>query len=291
VCVREPLPEAFAVAGIGHGNTWGQQTSEYLARMAELAQLGGARTLLISNEVNAAYIAGALKNLRIPYQITAGNHTMSRWDDFFPQRSQAHDDGPMRIVTFGNDINYSWSEPYELLTARADATVRILACFEAHPPIDLIRDGKVNLLFDAHGGGEHAKFNQFPPRTFHRRPPNSDTMVWFPMSHTGVAASVQSAKDLAIMGVPRRDKSPLRVEYSGANDGSSNALTARIINESRIPFFGARVRLIMRSSKYSLSGAKVLQQFGSDDGRFTIIDAEAVVPPTGVVEVIAKQSS
>ena len=45
----EPLGESFFIAGCGHMNTWGQQTSEYLAKCAELAQLAGARTLLIAN--------------------------------------------------------------------------------------------------------------------------------------------------------------------------------------------------------------------------------------------------
>jgi hypothetical protein len=84
--------------------------------------------LPIANEVNAVYIAGALKGLRIPYAITAGNHTMARWEDFFPQHCQTLDDGPIRIVSFSNVVTTSWSEVRERLTDRPDATARILLC-------------------------------------------------------------------------------------------------------------------------------------------------------------------
>ena len=48
VCVRPPLPKEYHVAGCGHMNTWGQQTAEYLTRVAEVTELAGARTLVIA---------------------------------------------------------------------------------------------------------------------------------------------------------------------------------------------------------------------------------------------------
>ncbi|PYV07676.1 MAG: hypothetical protein DMG07_27880, partial [Acidobacteria bacterium] len=290
ICVREPLPEAFAIAGVSHMNTWGQQTSEYLARVAELVQLAGARALLIANEVNAAYIAGALKELRIPYAITAGNHTMARWDDFFPQRCQALDDGPMRIVSFSNEITASWSEARDLLIARKDATARILLCYEAFPPLDLIRDGRVKLLFDGHSGENHPQRGQFPPRTLHMRAPSYESVRWISMTHDGLAPSLLSPEDVPSLRVPREGNLPLRVEFSAANNGTARALTARIINETGIRFPGARVRLVLRAGNYTVSGAKVLQAFHSDDGKVTVIDVETEARTAPATEIVVRDS-
>src|SRR5262249_8713029 len=130
VCVRPPLPAAFHIAGCGHMNTWGQQTAEHLARVAELSHLAGARTLLIANEVNAAYVSGALADLRMPYVVTRGNHTMARWSDFFGMTSRSHDDGTMRIVDFGRWPYESWDEAHALFRNRPSTTNRVLVCYE-----------------------------------------------------------------------------------------------------------------------------------------------------------------
>lgn len=167
VCVRPPLPENYHVAGCGHMNTWGQQTAEYLARVAEVAELAGARTLLIANEVNAAYVSGALLDLRIPYVVTAGNHTMSRWSEFYGASSRARDDGPMRIVDFGRWPYESWAEVESLFRSAPKATNRVIVCYEGFAPIGLIKEQNINLLFDAHSDEPHAERKQFPPRTFH----------------------------------------------------------------------------------------------------------------------------
>jgi hypothetical protein len=149
VCVRPSLPESFHVAGCGHMNTWGQQTAEYLARVAEVAELAGARTLLIANEVNAAYVSGALLDVRMPYVVTAGNHTMPRWSEFFGASSRAHDDGPMRIVDFGRWPYESWTEVESLFRSAPKATNRVIVCYESFAPIGLIKEQNIKLLFDA----------------------------------------------------------------------------------------------------------------------------------------------
>lgn len=291
VCVREALPPLFAVAGVGHMHTWGQQTSEYLARVAETAQLAGARALLISNEVNAAYIAGALKDLRIPYSITSGNHTMSRWDNFYPQRCEAFDDGPMRIVTFGDDPTYSWEEPRHLLEAREDASARILLCYEAYAPLELIHSAKVDMLFDGHSFEDHPDRDQFQPSTLHMRPPDQESIRWIPMGYDGLAPSVSTTKDVPSFQIPRRGQSPLRVEFSAENSGAANALTARITNETGIHFPNARVRFVLKAGEYAVSGAKILQAFRSDDGKISVVDVEIDVNPRSTVEATARRAS
>ena len=285
VCVREPLPQEFFVAGIGHMNTWGQQTAEYLARVAEMAELAGARTLLISNEVNAAYVSGALANLRIPYLVTQGNHTMPRWDEFFGWSSLVHDDGAMRVVTFGRWPYESWHEARRLIGARPDAANRILLCYEGYAPIDLIRGGQVDLLFDGHSDAKHPDRGEFPSGTFHTRAPNQESIRWIAMTPQGVSPQVAGVDDMPVLKIPRSGLSPLRVDWSGPNDGTADRQMAVITNEYPIRFSGVRLRFLLRRGSYRLVEAKAVQIFDSDDGQSTVIDAETSVDAGKTVAV------
>ncbi|MBI3866628.1 MAG: hypothetical protein HY290_32500 [Planctomycetia bacterium] len=278
VSVREPLPPDFHVAGIGHMNTWGQQTAEYLAQVARVAELAGARTLLVSNEVNAAYVSGAFQDLRIPYLVTAGNHTMPRWDEYFGSASVAHDDGSLRVVTFGRSPTESWHEAGRMIRERPDATNRVLLCYEGYAPIDLIRDGQVDLLFDGHSDRPHADTKSFPPGTLHMRAPTQETIRWIPMNHQGISSEIRTAEDVPVLNVPRSGPAPLRLNYTAANDGSALEQTAVITNEYPQRFPHARIRFLMRAGRYRLEGGKPLQTFESDAGTTTVIDAEVDVP-------------
>jgi hypothetical protein len=274
VCVRPPLPAEFHVAGCGHMNTWGQQTAEYLARVAEVAQLAGARTLLIANEVNAAYVSGCLTDLRIPYVVSRGNHTMARWGDFFGASSRAHDDGPMRIVDFGRWPYESWEEVNSLLQNRPTATNRVVVCYEGFAPISLIRDHKIKLLFDGHSDTVPAGREALPPRTFHMRAPTQDTLRWIPMTHDGVAPTVKSNADVPVLSIPRTGESPLRVAFESPDDGSANKQVATITNEFATEFPHARLRLVLRRGAYEITGGTVLQAFDSDDGTRSVLDLD-----------------
>jgi hypothetical protein len=274
VCVREPLPPDFHVAGIGHMNTWGQQTAEYLTRVAQVAELAGARTLLVSNEVNAAYVSGAFQSLRIPYVVTSGNHTMARWDEFFGSSSVAHDDGSLRVVTFGRWPTESWHEAGRLIKERPEATNRVLLCYEGYAPIDLIRDGQVDLLFDGHSDRPHPDSQSFPPGTLHLRAPTQETIRWIPMTRERISSEIRGADDVPVLNVPRSGPAPLRVNFTAANDGSSSEQTAVITNEYPHRFPRARIRFLMRAGRYRLEGGRTLQTFQSDPGTTTVIDAE-----------------
>ena len=287
VCVRPTLPAEFHVAGCGHMNTWGQQTAEYLARVAEVAQLAGARTLLIANEVNAAYVSGALSDLRIPYVVSQGNHTMPRWSDFFGMSSRAHDDGPMRIVDFGRWPYESWEEVHALCRNRSAATNRVVVCYEGFAPISLIREQKINLLFDAHSDNLHAEREAFPPRTFHLRAPTQDTLRWIPMDHRGIAASVKANTDIPVLSIPRTGLSPLRVALAFPECGTVRKQVATITNEYPVEFPHARLRLLLTTGEYRIDGASVSQTFNSDDGTRTILDLDIPVPAKSSVEVRA----
>jgi hypothetical protein len=279
VCVREALPEEFHIAGMSHLNTWGQETSEYLAKVAETVQLAGARFFFDANDVNAAYIAGALKDLRIPYLATAGNHTLPRWDDFFGPRTYAIDDGAMRIVTHNDQPYLPWTETARLAAARPEATNRVLLAFEAYAPLDVILQDKLGLLFDGHSVEEHPKHDQFLPGTVHIRAPDYQAVRWITMTPKGLDAKYRRPKDIPSFRIPREGVSPLRATYSVANDGSAEHMTARVINELKLPFPHARLRFVMkaRAGGYEVHGGRMLQSFVSDDGKVCVVDVEVNV--------------
>jgi len=288
VCVRPPLPEQYHVAGCGHMNTWGQQTAEYLARVAEVAELAGARTLLIANEVNAAYVSGALMELRIPYVVTAGNHTMPRWSEFFGASSRAHDDGPMRIVDFGRWPYESWTEVESLFRNAPKATNRVIVCYESFAPIALIREQNIKLLFDAHTDEPHAERKQFPPRTFQMRAPTQETLRWIPMTHQGIAAAVKTNDDVPVLSIPRTGPSPLRVKFDFPNDGTAAEQVATITNDFATEFPHARLRLVLQRGSDRVTGATVLQAFDSDDATRTVFDLDVRVTGKSAVSIQAK---
>jgi len=293
VCIRPPLPAAFHLAGCGHMNTWGQQTAEYLSRVAEVAQLAGARTLLIANEVNPAYISGALADLRIPYVVTRGNHAVGRWDDFYGPSSRPHDDGPMRIVDFGRWPYEPWTEVEALFRSRPEATNRVVVCYEGFAPLSLIREQDLDLLFDAHSDNLHADRDAFPPRTFHMRAPNQETLRWIPMTHDGLAAEVKTNADVPVLSIPRTGPAPLRTELEFADGGAADRQVVTITNEYPIEFPQASVRLVLHRGKYAVAGGAVSQQFDSDDGRFTIIDVvvRAAAKSTTRLHAVANEDS
>ena len=110
------------------------------------------------------------------------------------------------------------------------------------------------------------------------------------MTHDGLAPSLLSPEDVPSLRVPREGNLPLRVEFSAANNGTASALTARIINETGIRFPGARVRLVVRAGTYTVSGAKVLQAFHSDDGKVTVIDVETEARTGPATEIVVRDS-
>jgi len=293
VCVRPSLPAEFHVAGCGHMNTWGQQTAEYLARVSETAQLAGARTLLIANEVNAAYISGALRDLRIPYVVSPGNHTFGRWEDFYGPASRTRDDGPMRIVDFGRRPYEPWNQVEALFHSRPEATNRIVVCYEGLAPISLIREQEVDLLFDGHSDNSHAARDAFPPRAFHMRAPTQDTLRWIPMTHQGLAPPVKSNADVPVLAIPRTGPAPLRTAFEFADDGTADRQVVTITNEYPLEFPQASVRLLLRRGMYEITGGTISQKFDSDDGGCSIIDVVARVPArsTTRLQAVRKEGS
>ncbi|TVS20443.1 MAG: hypothetical protein EA424_03940 [Planctomycetaceae bacterium] len=73
--MRERFPEQPVFLVCGHLDTWGHYQGEYLAVLAELANLIEPDAVLISNEVHPAYTAGGFKKLHVPHLVNIGNHS------------------------------------------------------------------------------------------------------------------------------------------------------------------------------------------------------------------------
>jgi hypothetical protein len=259
-------------------NTWGQKTSEYLGRVGALAQLAGARHLLVANEVNAAYVSGGLRSLRIPYAVSRGNHTMARWEEFYANSGGVVDDGPLRIVTGGNNIYEDWESVSRPLKARHKTSCRVLIPFEHNTvPLNVVTDTEVDLLFDGHCTRQHPQRARFPQGTLGFRAPGQQTLRWIPMTRDGLA--VDAVKNVPVLRIPRQGPSPLRMECDRPNDGTASRMTARVINSFPVAFANGRPRFVMRHGTYRVDGGKIFQQFHSDDGRFTVVDVESSFPP------------
>jgi hypothetical protein len=181
------------------------------------------------------------------------------------------------VVTFGRWPSESWHEAGRLIKERPDATARILLCYEGYAPIDLIRDGQVDLLFDGHSDRPHPDSQSFPPGTLHMRAPTQETIRWVPMTRERISSEIRGADNVPVLNVPRSGPAPLRVNFTAANDGSSSEQTAVIINEYPHRFPRARIRFLMHAGRYRLEGGRTLQTFQSDSRTTTVIDAEADV--------------
>jgi len=69
----EPVGQPLFLV-LGHLDTWGHYQAETLAAFAGMTNLIDPDAVLLSNEVNPAYVAGGLKGLQAPHLATIGNH-------------------------------------------------------------------------------------------------------------------------------------------------------------------------------------------------------------------------
>ena len=73
--LRPQYPAQPVFLTLGHLDCWGQYQGEYLAVVADVANLIRPDAVLFSNDVNPAYVAGGLQGLQVPHVTTIGNHS------------------------------------------------------------------------------------------------------------------------------------------------------------------------------------------------------------------------
>jgi len=141
--------EPLVLVANAHCNTWGTEPAEWLARRAGWINAQRPHALLAANEVNPAYVAGALGGVSCPWVITDGNH---RQAGFGGWQGDAHRDiriGPARILTAG--IGTGDEEWREILARfRPDEELRIVCAYEPFAPPELLEAAGVRLYFYGH---------------------------------------------------------------------------------------------------------------------------------------------
>lgn len=150
VPARELSPdEPLVLIACGHCNTWGTEPARWLARRVPWINSQRPHAMLLANEVNPAYVSGALAGLACPWVITDGNH---RHPAFGQWQGHAHQDvriGPAHIVTAGIDVR---GESWRDVLGRFGQTdrLRIVCAYEPFAPPDLLEQAGVRLYFYGH---------------------------------------------------------------------------------------------------------------------------------------------
>jgi len=231
VMVRDDSPERFRIVFLGHTNTWEQATAEYLRRMTDLINLLNPLFVVVSNEVNGAYLTGALSGLRMPCFVTPGNHSYPDFSKFWGAEVAAYDCGPARILNFGQPWCDEWRHAVHLFEDRPDAGIRIINAYEPNAPVEELLDRcGVGLLCAGHSVGAGEYVGQTPTLVVGKADSNSFRIVEV---SDGVPTLVTCPDGpRGAFPVPRGEPSPLRVFRRGDE--------AEIINEYGVAFEGLR---------------------------------------------------
>jgi hypothetical protein len=264
----------------GHLDTWGQYQAEYVQRLVAVANLLAPDLVLVSNEGNPAYAAGALYGLEMPFAINFGNHRGPEPGPWFGP--------PVGTIDFGSaftvlNVGPAWdrgtAEADHLLAARGPTRLKIMNAFESNAPVRefLDRHG-VALVHYAHGPGPVvARLGATPTVRVGKSNSESFRVIRFrdgrPDSYTYAGHAT------APIPFRREGAAPVGVTYAPANDGTHGAMTAVVRNDLEENFPAARVIFIMPHGAYRVTGARVEDAIPSDDARFTVLRVRVDLAP------------
>lgn len=288
VHVVSRYPENPVFVTFGHLDTWGQEQAEYLERLAAVSNLIAPDMVLVSNEVNAAYAAGGLAGLDVPYLITWGNHQVGGHEEWYGRDVNLVDFGPISILNFSPPWHGDLSHAYALLESRSRAACRIINAFEHDAPVEEMLDRYgITFLHEAHGPGPKVQtMGRTPTQRAGKVNSESFRVVRFkgcrPVSFT------YAGDPQAPIPLPRHSPTPMRLSYEPPNDGRAGRVTATIGNEWAEAFPRARVRFVMPRADYAVDRGSIESAVASDDGRFVVLSVRLDVPARSVISVTAR---
>ena len=296
VAVRRQIGPTFRVVKFGHMDTWTQRNAEYLRLLVELTNLIHPDLLLVGNEVNWQYVAGALAACEVPYMTTSGNHALPGFERYF---------GPAVGWVRAGDVFIAnscgaWRDQADELEAAfahaAGARYRILQGFEYDLPAELAR--KLGVDFYAFGHGfssqsadhrdEHGPTAELPwlhlGKEFH--------LVTIDLT-TGKATAAGVTGSLSGMAakypIPRHEPwSP--VVFDPPADGRAGTVRATVRNPLTVALDSARVRFVMPAGAYAPGVGRVVRSTLSADGRQTEVIVELDVPAQSTLELTLRQT-
>jgi hypothetical protein len=258
----------------GHLDTWGQYQAEYVERLVTVANLLAPDMVLVSNEGNPAYAAGALHGLEMPFVVNFGNHRGPEPGPWFGAPVGAVDFGTAFTVV---NVGHAWDrDPVEvdtLLRARSGTRLRILNAFEANAPVrDLLDRHAVALIHYGHGPGPVvARVGATP--TLRVGKSNSDSFRVIRFQAGQPVSFTYRGHATAPVPFARSAAAPVAVSYEPANDGTHRRVTARFRNDLEEDFSAARATFVLPRGAYRVSGGSLENATDSDDGKFTLVTA------------------
>lgn len=280
---RRSLGEDPVFMTWGHLDTWGQYQAEYLSRMVEMANLLGANMVLISNATNPAYLTGVLAGLDLPYTVTFGNHQYHGHEKWFGHPVHRVDFGDVSILNFG----MAWHEDFALadkLLAESDASVKVINGFEANAPVEFLDRHRVSFIHDAHGPGEKVlSFGATPTQRAGKINAESFRLVRFKEGR--VVSCTYGGDAEAPIPLPRVGESPIRIEWEGSNDGTETVVRACVANDLLEDYPGCRLNFVVPRGEYGMEGGRMVGSWDSDDGCYTVVEANFELPASSAVEV------
>jgi hypothetical protein len=279
VHVVSEYPRDPVFLSVGHLDTWGQTQAEYLSRVVEMANLLGVDMVLVSNEVNAAYVAGALYRLDVPFVVNFGNHQVYGHERWFGEPVGAVDLGPgLSVLNFGPAWDTDVSALEKLLAARAAVPCKVLNAFEPNAPVaELLDRYRIRLIHDGHGPEPKVERLGATP-TLRVGKVNSESFRLLRFKGAEPVSATYRGQPNAAIPFRRNDPAPVRARVEPAGDGTHARLSAVVVNDLEEPVPGARLTFVLPSGAYRVRGARAETSFKSDDGRFTILTVRLDLP-------------
>ncbi len=279
VAVVAEFPRDPVFVSWGHLDTWGQDQAEYVARLVAVANLLAPDLVLVSNEANPAYAAGALYGLEMPFVINFGNHRGPEPGPWFGDPVGAVDFGPaFTVVNFGRAWDRGVADVDALLAARPAVPLKILNAYEANAPVATFLDRHgIALIHYAHGPGPAvATFGATPTVRVGKSNSESFRVIRFrggrPVSFT------YRGHATAPWPFPRRGAAPVGLVYSPGNDGTHRAVTAQVRNELEEAFPDARAVFVLPAGRYRAQGGRAESAVASDDGKYVVVTVRFDLP-------------
>ena len=289
VYLVEEFPRDPVFFTFGHLDTSGQFQSEYLRRMAEMANLFAPDMVLVSNEVNPAYVSGALTVLQMPYLVNFGNHQVPGNQYWYGDPVGITDFGSdLAVLNFGLQWHENLSKAHALLTARKDVPVKVINAYEQNAPVkDFLDRYGVAMLHDGHGTGKKVmEIGSTPTVRVGKVNAYSFRVVRF--RNRRVASCTYLGDEVAPYPFPREVPAPVRADFQPANDGSHSTVTATVTNDLEEDIPRGRVTFVLPSAQYRVDRGLVESARASDDGRYVVLSVRADFPARQSVSITVR---
>lgn len=287
VTVVQEFPTDPLFLSWGHLDTWGQYQAEYLERLVAVANVIGPDMVLISNEANPAYAAGALRRLDAPFVINFGNHRGPEPGPWFGDPVGAVDFGDaFTVVNFGRSWDRGTADVEALLAARVRIPIKVLNSYEANVPVaELLDRYGIRLLHYAHGPGPAVASMGATP-TVRVGKSNSESFRVIRFQDGRPKSFTYRGHATAPWPAPRGARAPVGVTYEKANEDGGRSMTAHFYNDLEESFTAARAVFVLSAGAYRARGGRVESSVLSDDRLYVVVSVRFDLPAKGTGSIV-----